>query len=74
MLMEVDPTAYFETDHYKGWAAVLLRLSKIGAPKLRHRLEQSWRLKALKTIGRAVRRQTLTAGQPHIGSAIHDRH
>ena len=29
MLMEVDPTIYFETDHYKGWHAVLVRLNKI---------------------------------------------
>lgn len=50
MLMEVDAKVYFETDHYKGWPAVLVRLKKISAPKLRHRLEQAWRLKAPKRL------------------------
>jgi hypothetical protein len=42
MLLQVDPKIYFETDHYKGWHAVLVRLDKISEPKLRHRLEQAW--------------------------------
>ena len=42
MLMEVDPKVYFETDHYKGWPAVLVRLKVIGDAKLRYRLEQAW--------------------------------
>ncbi len=50
MLMEVDPTIYFETDHYKGWHAVLVRLNKISTAKLRHRLEQAWRQKAPKRL------------------------
>ena len=50
MLMEVDPKVYFETDHYKGWPAVLVRLGKISTPKLRHRLEQSWRFRAPKRL------------------------
>ena len=28
-LMEVSPEIYFETDHYKGWPAVLIRLAAI---------------------------------------------
>ena len=50
MLMEVDPKVYFETDHYKGWPAVLVRLKAISAAQLRHRLEQAWRLKAPKRL------------------------
>lgn len=50
MLMEVDPKVYFETDHYVGWPAVLVRLNKIGAGKLRHRLKKAWRLKAPKRL------------------------
>lgn len=50
MLMEVDPKVYFETDHYKGWHAVLVRLNKISTSKLRHRLEQAWRHKAPKRL------------------------
>lgn len=50
MLMEMDPKVYFETDHYKGWPAVLMRLKRISTRKLQHRLEQAWRLKAPKTL------------------------
>ena len=50
MLMEVDPKVYFETDHYKGWHAVLVRLKSISAGKLRNRLEQAWRHKAPKRL------------------------
>src|SRR6185295_9672449 len=46
MLMEVMPQVYFETDHYKGWHAVLVRLDKVPASELRHRLERAWRHKA----------------------------
>jgi hypothetical protein len=50
MLMEADPKVYFETDHYKGWPAVLVRLKSIGPTQLRHRLEQAWRLRAPKRL------------------------
>lgn len=50
MLMEAAPEAYFETDHYKGWPAVLVRLKAIGAAELRRRLERAWRLKAPKRL------------------------
>jgi hypothetical protein len=50
MLLEVDPKVYFETDHYKGWPAVLVRLRAIGTADLRHRLERAWRLKAPKRL------------------------
>jgi hypothetical protein len=50
MLLEADPKVYYETDHYKGWPAMLVRLKAISAPQLRHRLEQAWRLKAPKRL------------------------
>ena len=34
MLMEADPKIYFETDHYKGWPAVLVRSSELAASRL----------------------------------------
>ncbi len=40
-LMEVAPAIYFETDHYKGWPAVLVRLHEIGDEELAARLEDS---------------------------------
>ena len=50
MLMAAEPAIYFETDHYKGWPAVLVRMSKIGDAELRHRLERCWRYRAPKRL------------------------
>ena len=47
-LMQMNPDVYFETDHYKGWPAVLIRLSKIDDAELTHRLEVAWRRQAPK--------------------------
>jgi hypothetical protein len=49
-LMQNDPGVYFETDHYKGWPAVLIRLSKIGDDELKHRLQIAWRMQAPKKL------------------------
>jgi hypothetical protein len=50
LLMEAAPEIYFETDHYKGWAAVLVRLSAISDAELRQCVERAWRLVAPKTV------------------------
>lgn len=50
MLMELEPDIFFETDHYKGWPAVLARLSTMDEPMLRHRLDRAWREKAPKRL------------------------
>ena len=47
-LMEMNPDVYFETDHYKGSPAVLIRMSKIADDELAHRLTVGWRLVAPK--------------------------
>jgi hypothetical protein len=47
-LMQTSPEVYFETDHYKGWPAVLIRLSKIKDDVLMHRLRVAWRMQAPK--------------------------
>jgi hypothetical protein len=46
MLMESAPEVYFETDHYKGWPVVLVRLSKASDAELKTCLERAWRLQA----------------------------
>lgn len=46
MLMAAAPKIYFETDHYKGWPAVLVRLSKAGDKELTASLTRAWRLMA----------------------------
>jgi len=46
LLIEMKPTLYYITDHYRGWPAVLARLSVLRAGECRERLEEAWRLKA----------------------------
>jgi hypothetical protein len=46
LLMEISPEIYFETDHYVGWPAVLIRLDAIADEELSLRLEDAWRFKA----------------------------
>lgn len=49
-LMQNAPKIYFETDHYKGWPYVLIRLSKIKDDELAHRVAVAWRLHAPKKL------------------------
>ena len=53
MLLEAAPDLYFETDHYKGWPALLMRMDVISDDELRHRLERSWLSRATKTQAKA---------------------
>ena len=46
LLMEISPDIYFETDHYVGYPAVLIRLDAISDEELSLRLEDAWRFKA----------------------------
>lgn len=53
MLIAAVPGIYFETDHYKGWPAVLVRIGAIGADELRHRLLRAWTIQAPKKLLKA---------------------
>lgn len=46
MLLELDPALFFETDHYKGWPVMLVRLRAIDDASLTQRLVAAWREKA----------------------------
>jgi hypothetical protein len=50
MLMEMAPEIYFQTDHFKGWPGLLVRLDVIGDEELTLRLEDAWRFKAPKKL------------------------
>lgn len=54
MLLEAAPDLYFETDHYKGWPAMLVRVRAISGDELAHRLRAAWFLKAPKTLARTL--------------------
>lgn len=63
MLMEAEPEIYFETDHYKGWPAVLVRLSRTSDAELINCLERAWRLQA--TAKLIAQREASTSGAGH---------
>jgi hypothetical protein len=46
LLLEAAPDIYFETDHYRGWPAVLVRLAAIPDDELAQRLVDAWRFRA----------------------------
>lgn len=50
LLLEMSPQIYFETDHYRGWPAVLVRLAVISDAELAQRLADAWRFKAPKRL------------------------
>lgn len=56
MLLEAAPELYFETDHYRGWPAMLVRIHAISDKELALRLRAAWLLKAPKTLARTLRR------------------
>ena len=43
VLMELDPGAFFYTEHYRSYPAVLVRLAEVAAPLLTDVVTQSWR-------------------------------
>jgi len=63
MLMEADPHLYFETAHYKGWPAMLVRVHDIPLDQLRTRLERAWLMQAPKVGSRRGKRQAERPGR-----------
>jgi hypothetical protein len=53
MLMEMAPDIYFQTDHFKGWPGLLVRLDVIGDEELSLRIEDAWRFKAPRKLAAA---------------------
>ena len=52
MLLQAAPDLYFETPHYHGWPAMLVRIRAISDDELAHRLKTAWLQKAPKTLAR----------------------
>lgn len=50
MLLEAAPEIYFETPHYSGWPAMLVRIRAISDEELAHRLRAAWLQKAPKRL------------------------
>jgi len=49
-LLAADPQAFFTTDHYDGYKAVLVRLEAIGVEELGEVVTDSWRAQAPKRL------------------------
>jgi hypothetical protein len=50
LLMEAVPDIYFETDHYRGWPAILIRIDAIPPADLELRMERAFVMQAPKTL------------------------
>ena len=50
VLLELDPAAFYLTDHYRPYPAMLVRLSQVRLDLLEQLLEQAWRLQAPKSL------------------------
>jgi hypothetical protein len=48
VLLEAAPEIYFETNHYKGYPAILVRPEKIDKRELKHRIKRAWYVCATK--------------------------
>jgi hypothetical protein len=42
LLMETDPAAFWETDHYRGWPAVLVRYGSADRERIEMVIERAW--------------------------------
>jgi hypothetical protein len=49
-LMETEPEVYYQTDHYRNYPPVLIRLSTVTDERLREHLEEGWRRFASKKM------------------------
>jgi hypothetical protein len=49
-LIELDPTTYFITEHYRDYPSVLVRIKRINEAMLRKMLERRWRTIAPKKL------------------------
>ncbi len=46
LLMEMAPDLYWQTEHFRGWPGLLVRLDAISDEELGLRLEDAWRFRA----------------------------
>ncbi|HEX8907134.1 MAG TPA: MmcQ/YjbR family DNA-binding protein [Longimicrobiaceae bacterium] len=59
-LLEAEPDAFYITEHYRGYPAVLARASVVDAGRLRERIEDAWRMMAPKRLVDAFDRRPST--------------
>lgn len=52
-LKETEPEAYFQTPHFEGWPAVLVRPERADDGRLREQIDKAWARRATKAQRRA---------------------
>ncbi len=52
-LKETEPGTYFQTPHYEGWPAVLVRYEAADDDRLREQIDKAWARRATKTQRKA---------------------
>ncbi len=57
MLIAAEPDFYFQTDHYVGYPALLVRLDAIDDARLTARLERAWAMQTDKKARKPARRK-----------------
>lgn len=75
VLLEMEPSIFFLTDHYRPYPAVLVRLAKAPAGLVAQLLEQAWRFQAPKSMAKRVRSEIQSRAAAHgsPGAAAHQR-
>ena len=69
VLLEVDPEAFYLTDHYRPYPAMLVRLKHVRLDMLEQILENTWRRQAPKRLVReAGTASAVGARKTHVGS------
>lgn len=53
LLMEMAPQLYWQTEHFRGWPGLLVRLDAISDEELGLRLEDAWRFRASRRLQRS---------------------
>lgn len=54
LLIEMAPEIYWQTEHFRGWPGLLVRLGAIGDEELALRLADAWRFRAPKKLADAL--------------------
>jgi hypothetical protein len=57
LLLEMDPRAFYLTDHYRPYPAMLIRLKEVRTDMLERIIEQAWRLQGGEEIRTPPRRR-----------------
>jgi hypothetical protein len=58
LILRSNPDVYFETPHYHGYPAVLIRLEAIDRRELKERLEDAWLTRVPKRVAAAYLRDS----------------